>query len=251
MISGTEDSDAERSVRKDRRAYSRLQRKLIRNKTICRRYGEESKADRMTFYKGVYIYMLGGLVGTLWETILFYCKGWGFIYCNGSIFTPFNMVYGCGAVFIICALKNREKWWQVFAIGTVGSGIIEYTMSFLEETLLGTRSWDYSTYPLNINGRTNIPYMLFFGVLCVFVVFVVYKPLNRLLEKIPKKVLKTVAVIMFVILVIDLIFVALAVLRYSGRNSGIEAMTWIGRFFDTYFDDAYMKLHFPKMNFSS
>lgn len=251
MIYPTEDADAERAARRDRHAYRKLQRRLSKNKSACRRFSEEGRADRMTFYKAVYIYMLGGLVGTLWETVLFLCKGWGFIYCNGSIFTPFNMVYGCGAVFIIGALKNREKWWQVFAIGTIGSGFIEYLMSFLEETLLGTRSWDYSSYPLNINGRTNIPYMIFFGFLCVVVVFVVYKPLNRLLEKIPKKVMKTVAVIMFIILVIDLIFVALAVLRYSGRNSGVEAMTWVGRFFDTYFDDAYMKLHFPKMNFSS
>lgn len=46
----------------------------------------------MDFYKAVYIYMLGGLVGTIWETLLNFARGRGFVYCNGSILTPFNFV---------------------------------------------------------------------------------------------------------------------------------------------------------------
>lgn len=139
-----------------------------------RKYGESA----LNFYKIVYIYALGGLVGTVWETTFEFLNGNGFVWCNGSICTPFNFVYGAGGVVIILCLRKRKKRREVFLIGSIGAGAVEYVLSFLEELFLGTRSWDYSDYFLNIDGRTNIPYMLFFGALCVVVVFLVWQPLN-------------------------------------------------------------------------
>lgn len=136
------------------------------------------RRKRAEFYKIVYIYALGGLVGTVWETTFEFLNGNGFVWCNGSIFTPFNFVYGAGGVVIILCLRKRKKWREVFLIGSIGAGAVEYVLSFLEELFLGMRSWDYSDYFLNIDGRTNIPYMLFFGALCVVVVFLVWQPLN-------------------------------------------------------------------------
>ena len=68
---------------------------------------DSARTRKMNFYQIIFIYMLGGIVGTLWETLLNYINGNGFVYCNGSIFTPFNFVYGCGAVIIIACLHNQ------------------------------------------------------------------------------------------------------------------------------------------------
>lgn len=158
------------------------------------KYGESA----LNFYKIVYIYALGGLVGTVWETTFEFLNGNGFVWCNGSICTPFNFVYGAGGVVIILCLRKRKKWREVFLIGSIGAGAVEYVLSFLDELFLGTRSWDYSDYFLNIDGRTNIPYMLFFGALCVVVVFLVWQPLNSWLDSLPKRVMKVLAVILAV-----------------------------------------------------
>ena len=64
----------------------------------------------MDFYKAVYIYMLGGLVGTIWETLLNFARGRGFVYCNGSILTPFNFVYKYGA---ICKQNSNTRLYSV------------------------------------------------------------------------------------------------------------------------------------------
>lgn len=69
----------------------------------------------MNVYKAVMIYLLGGIVGTLWETLLNFMRGDGFVFCNGSLFTPFNFVYGFGALFIILCLRKQTKIWQVFS----------------------------------------------------------------------------------------------------------------------------------------
>lgn len=220
-----------------------------KSKVIIINHTKVNETAKMNFYKIVFIYMLGGLVGTLWETFLNFFNGFGFVYCNGSIFTPFNFVYGCGAIIIIGFLHKQTEWWKVLFIGAIGGGVVEYILNFLEETLLGTHSWNYKGKLLNINGRTTLPYMAVWGILCVAVIFIVYKPLIRLLERIPENVMKTVATVMFIILAIDLLITVTAILRYSGRNSNQEAFTAIGTFIDKAFHDRFMAKRFPNLKF--
>ena len=204
----------------------------------------------INFYKAVFIYMLGGIVGTVWETILNLCCGDGFVFCNGSIFTPFNFVYGVGAVVIILCLHNRTDWREVYIIGAFGGGAVEYALSFLEETILGTRSWNYSEKLLNINGRTTLLYMAVWGALCTVVIFAVYRPLNRLLDKMPEKVMRTVAIVMTVVLILDLAVTVAVLFRYAARNSGKAALTAVGELIDRLCGDEFMKLRFPAMKFA-
>mgnify|MGYP002802775887 FL=1 len=211
--------------------------------------GGSKKEKRFTFYKAVLIYALGGLVGTVWETLLNLIRGRGFVFCNGSILTPFNFVYGTGAVVIILLLRNKQKWWQIFIIGSLGGGAVEYALSYLEEAVLGTRSWDYSHKFLNINGRTTIPYMLFWGLLCLAVILVIYRPLDSALEALPEKALKVLAVVLACWIAADWIVTVSALLRYAARAEGTAALTVLGEWIDKVFDDAFMKKRFPSMRF--
>ena len=54
----------------------------------------EKEKTKISFAEYVFIYMLGGLVGSIHEMLLNLVKGKGFTFCNGSILTPFNFVYG-------------------------------------------------------------------------------------------------------------------------------------------------------------
>lgn len=204
---------------------------------------------KISFAEYVYIYLLGGLVGTVYETILNLCKGKGFVYCNGSILTPFNFVYGAGAVFIIMLLHNRKKFYEVYLIGALGGGVAEYTLSFLEEKILGAKSWDYSDLFLNINGRTTIPIMLFWGLLCLAVVYLVYRPLDKVFQKLPQKAMSISAIIIFAFLVFDLSLTMLAIFRFVNRSQGIAAVTFLGRIADIIFTDEFMALRFATLKF--
>lgn len=200
----------------------------------------------LDFGKCVFAYVLGGVVGTLWETVLNFCKGNGFVYCNGSIFTPINFVYGFGALVIWIFLANsNRKPYMTYIYGAIGGGIVEYLLNFLEEKILGARSWDYSNEFLNINGRTTIPFMLFWGLLCLAVVYGVYNPLAKIYDKCPKKVMTTIAIVLLAIVVTDLAITVTALARYSARQQGFAAKTELGLFLDRVFSDDYMKLHFP------
>lgn len=214
-------------------------------------YGGNSGGNKrtMNFSKGVFIYLLGGLVGTIWEPIWNFMNGNGFVFCNGSLFTPFNFVYGVGGLVIILCLRNRTRVYEVYLIGMVGGGIVEYILSYLEELILGTRSWDYSDKFLNIFGRTTFTYMMFWGLLCVVVIFFVYRPLDTLLEMYPKRAMKVVAVVMVCVVAVDLTITVGAMMRYAARNAGVEASTAVGRLLDRFFSDAFMARRFPAMKF--
>ena len=200
----------------------------------------------LDFGKCVFAYVLGGVVGTLWETVLNFCKGNGFVYCNGSIFTPINFVYGFGALVIWIFLANsNRKPYMTYIYGAIGGGIVEYLLNFLEEKILGARSWDYSNEFLNINGRTTIPFMLFWGLLCLAVVYGVYNPLAKIYDKCPKKMMTTIAIVLLAIVVTDLAITVTALARYSARQQGVISKTELGLFLDRVFNDDYMKLHFP------
>ena len=200
----------------------------------------------LDFGKCVFAYVLGGVVGTLWEPVLNFCKGNGFVYCNGSIFTPINFVYGFGALVIWIFLANsNRKPYMTYIYGAIGGGIVEYLLNFLEEKILGARSWDYSNEFLNINGRTTIPFMLFWGLLCLAVVYGVYNPLAKIYDKCPKKMMTTIAIVLLAIVVTDLAITVTALARYSARQQGVISKTELGLFLDRVFNDDYMKLHFP------
>lgn len=212
---------------------------------------ERKKEKRMMlFYKSVCVYLLGGLVGTVWETILNLCRGKGFVFCNGSLFTPFNFVYGFGALIIVLCLRNQSQIWKVYFIGAVGGGFVEYLLSFLEEKLLGTRSWNYEGKLLNINGRTTLVYMAFWGLLCTVVIFLIYRPLSGWLDTLPVKPMMIFAIVATVILSLDLLVTVSAIFRYAERNAGKESLLWIAQVFDRLCNDDFMARRFPNMRFS-
>lgn len=126
------------------------------------------------------------------------------------LYGPFLGIYGVGAVFIILFAKyfNKNNF-TLFIGGYIIGSLTEYILSFLIETILETRWWDYSGKILNINGRVCLLYSVFWGILTVFLVRKVNpkidKMCNKLQEKISRKVLKTAVAIIIIFLVIDCI----------------------------------------------
>ena len=87
--------------------------------------------------------------------------------------------------------------------------------------------------------------MLFFGALCVVVVFLVWQPLNSWLDSLPKRVMKVLAVILAVIILADLLLTLAVQFRYSARMAGRAPLTFLGEFFDRALSHKPLGLLFP------
>ncbi len=221
---------------------------------------KDAKESTKIFAKGlcwqklIIIFIIGCLFGNYYEMILNLVRHYlrdGSIFWEvrrGFIYFPLSPVYGAGAVLMTLAFAEKNyKWHQILVYGAVLGGSFEYIISFLQETFTGTVSWNYTKYPLDINGRTTIPIMILWGILCVIFIKLIYPYLNKIIEKIPYKIGNTIAKILIIIITLDAIISFTAVLRQTLRREGIKPITFIGEICDKIYTDERLKKAYPNM----
>lgn len=204
-------------------------------------------------YNLILVYMLAGLTGTLWETLLHFVRDKKYVNSTGSIISPFNFVYGFGGVCVILTFYKLVDYpYLVFLLGGLLGGIVEYTLSYFEQLICHTQSWNYKGRILNINGRTTVPIIFLWGLLCVIILYIVYVPfcgyvINRyIIDTIEHaKIYHIVMIVSLVYCIIDLILVISVMLRHKYRVENKKAKTLYGKIIDKLFDDEYFKKHFP------
>lgn len=98
-------------------------------------------------------------------------------------------IYGVGAVILIVASRYFNKNNITLFLGGYAIGsITEYLTSFLVETILHAKWWDYSNNILNVNGRICLLYSIFWGILTIFLIKKFNPFLDKILDKIAKKI---------------------------------------------------------------
>lgn len=165
--------DELRSRAKDIKTQQKRKNKLIKapsnSKIDYKEKLNNSFAQGVNLYKILLICFIGSFVGVVIEVIWCFIRH-GYIESRaGLVYGPFNLLYGFGAVVLTVTLyrfRNRGVWLSFLGGMIVGSGV-EYLCSVIQEWLFGSRSWDYSNVPFNINGRICLLYSIFWGALGV------------------------------------------------------------------------------------
>ncbi len=209
-------------------------------------------AKGMNLYKLLLICYIGSFVGVLIEMV--WCLLWeGRIESRaGLVFGPFNLLYGVGAVAITFALyrvRNHGRWLSFVGGFLVGSAV-EYICSLVQELCFGSRSWDYTNLPFNVDGRICLIYSVFWGLLGVAWVKWIYPVLAKLILKVPNRIGRVLTWVIFAFFVINAIFSVLAVYRWSQRMAALPAGNALWAWIDTVFPDDYMRRVFANMEFS-
>ena len=227
---------------------------------MFKKFKEWSLRSKKTFAKGLcfdklfWFFMLGSVFGVYYEQILNLIKSllkngtifWE--YRRGVIYGPFNPLYGFAAIILIWFFK-RKKYTnlKIFIYGSLIGGFFEYMVCFLQEKITGQVSWDYSKQLLNINGRTTIPIMLFWGFLTVLLVSYVYPFISKYIEKMPYNLGGFLTKVCLVFMIINCLISWGAVIRQGFRIRGAKQYTIIDKFFDKYYPDDYLRKKYPNM----
>ena len=226
----------------------------MKNKELTNVAPKKKFAEGMCFYKVFWIFLFGCVFGAYYEEILNLVVHYHYHHevvwqlRRGVIYGPISPIYGFGAVLMILALgrKKRPDWQTLLYGGLIGGGF-EYIVSFLQETFLGTVSWDYTNELLNINGRTTIPFMIVWGLLAVVLVKIVYPTISSIVESLPEKFGKILTNILIVLLTIDFAVSWGALIRQQLRYNGVPPFTVVGEFFDKYYPDEVLKESYANM----
>lgn len=217
---------------------------------------KEKFAPGMSFSKMYIIFVLGSFIGVIYEEVIGFVKHYH-IYKEflwetrqGVIYGPFNPLYGVAIVFIILLLgKKKRHPAKTFLYGALLGGAIEYIISFLMELVLGARSWDYYGRLLNINGRTTIPYMIFWGLAVMVLIHFIYPYIAKWIEKIPIKFGNILVKFLVIFMTFNMVVSWTALGRQTLRHKGYEPFTFIGEFYDKVYTDEYLEKVYANMKF--
>lgn len=232
---------AERAERRMEQAYPGIQRIYqIEQQTGV-------FAPGCSFYKLAVLFFIGAFLGDVTETI--FCRVRAGIWMSRSsvVWGPFSIVWGLAimlATLVLYNYRNRSDSF-IFLFGTVLGGAYEYICSVFTELVFGTVFWDYSEIPFNLGGRINLLYCFFWGIAAVVWLKVLYPPISRRIEQIPKGkgIILTWCLIIFMCL--DIAVSGLALARYTERSQGRTAVRGWEKRIDERFDDERMGRIYP------
>ena len=204
--------------------------------------------DKRVFARGLckekyfFVFVFMSIFGSLYEELLTlvtrYIEDGTIMWESrrGLIYGELSPVYGFAAVIVVYLLARKKRAWHKNYLYCVfiGGGF-EYFASFIQEKFAGTISWDYSHHFLNINGRTTIPFMLFWGLIGLLIIYVFYPAISKTVESIPYNLGMLVYKVLLVLVFLDIFISFGAAIRQGLRNWGYGTYTPLGKFFDKFY----------------
>lgn len=169
---------------------------------------KELKIQNLVIY-----YFVCACIGWILEMIYGYMV-FGHFVDRGFLYGPMCPIYGYGAVAMILIVDATQKKnvnvAGKFVIITVVFTLLEYLASLVLELIFHQRWWDYTNEILNINGRVCLIFSLMFGIIGLAFAEFIYKPSEKLIskirQKVPKKIIWIILLILFIALNVDTVF---------------------------------------------
>lgn len=131
--------------------------------------------------------------------------------------------------------------------GAIVGGVYEYMCSVFTEYVFGTVFWDYSDMPFNINGRTNLLFCIFWGLLAVVWIKVLYPAISGWIEHLPTLYAKVVTWALVLLMIADALLTGAVMLRYVERSYDLEAGNVLEEFIDNNYSDEFVEERWPNM----
>lgn len=210
---------------------------------------EERFARGCGFFKLASLFILGAFLGDIVETVFCLATTGRLMSRSSLVFGPFSIVWGLACALLTWILyRYRDKSDRyIFVFGTILGGAYEYMCSVFTEMAFGTVFWDYSEIPFNLGGRINLLYCFFWGIAAVVWMKGVYPFLSRQIEKLPARAGRAVCSILLVLLAADMLISALALARYSERQTGSPEQTAVEQILDEYFPDEFIEKRYENL----
>lgn len=159
------------------------------------------------------------LLGWTMETVLTFFQT-GRFHDRGFLYAPFCPIYGCSVLaayfllgtpdegrFLLKKVENKAaRYVLYFFLAAIIPSLAEFLVGLFFDKTFDLWLWDYSGMPLNLNGYVCLPISIVWAALIFAFMKFVFTPLRNLFLRLPKAVLRAVAVSLFALLAVDLFF---------------------------------------------
>lgn len=189
-----------------------------------------------------WIFIIGSIVGYIAEMIVVLFQKGYFESRQGLVYGPFTPVYGIGGViyYLVFKLIRTKNRTSVFIISMILGGITEYMVSYIQEKVFGTISWDYSQLWFDINGRTSLLHCTYWGIAGILYMKYVKPLIKKIRIQMSKRFFKVITVILLIFMIFNISISCMSAKRQEERRHNIETKNKIDVFLDKYYPDEYM-----------
>ncbi len=126
-------------------------------------------------YFCLWLFLIYSVYGVIVEMIFCYAREYkGVVESRcGLLYLPLSPIYGFGGVVVsLILLPHLANPLLIFGLSIVVCTTLEYIASFVMEKAFKSVFWDYSNKPLNLHGRICLEFALYWGVLGVFLIYI-------------------------------------------------------------------------------
>ena len=199
--------------------------------------------DNLKLYNLFYIFIIGSVAGWYIEGLWTFLKKGVIINHSAVVIGTFNMIYGiCAIVLTICLYKFKDKSsFKIFILSFIICSLLEYLMSYLMEITFGFTAWNYSKKFLNINGRISLLYSIMWGFLGILWIKYCYPKIDKLINKMDRKVGQKFIVFLVIFLSLDGLFTICAMNRARDFDKGLKPQNKFEEYLDKTFNSEYLK----------
>ena len=165
---------------------------------------------------------------------------------RGYFLGPYCPIYGVVCMAGVYFLQDIESPAKVLIMAGLLVTAIEYITSYTLEKLFDARYWDYSEYPLNINGRVSVISSIFFGFTSLVVIKVAHPFMVEVVSKIPEDVRVVSAVAIVAIFATDAILTTVSMCNLNKKCR--EIYDYLNQYLDDKFETMTDKSKFLDEN---
>lgn len=163
------------------------------------------------------VMMFYSFIGWFYESTIFSLVEQGKLMNRGCFIGPYLPIYSVAAVLNLYLLDGISGSFKIFLISALTVCAMEYFTSWALEKIFHARYWDYSYFPLNINGRISVVSGAFFGIAILFLIKVLHPFTIVLMEKIPERIRVALGVFFWVLFLVDAILTVIGMCNLNRK----------------------------------
>ena len=210
---------------------------------------ETSRQKEFSFYNIFWIFVAGGVIGCILETI-WCCFVFGeYSSRSSNLFFPISTVWGLGAVLFTLLLKGNMESSSglIFLKGYIMGGMFEFVCGFLCEKVLDVTFWDYSALPFSLGRYVNLVFCCFWGLAALCWCRKIYPMIRRILMEKTRKSSRLLTQGFAVFMLLTTLMSGAALFRMSERSRNLPPQNRFEQYLDQHYSDEILQRCFPKM----
>ena len=189
----------------------------------------------LDIYSLLFIMMVYSFMGWFYESTVYSIVEQRKLMNRGYFLGPYCPIYSVVSIASLYLLQGIDSSLKIVIIGCMTCSVIEYITSYVLEKLFDARYWDYSEYPLNINGRVSLISSIFFGLAILLLVKVVHPFMLSIVDKMSDTVRIVTGVSCLLVFLIDFIITTVSMMNLNKKCK--EIYNYIDSFLDNKFNE--------------